>query len=888
MRFQFHLHYRTVYGEQIGIIYTESGSDDVKNLLFHTYDGENWYGMLETASSGPVSYKYAVFKNEAVILREWGAHRTTESPGAKGEVLMEDKWRARDNEKNAFLSTAFTKAIFKRNSRLQVADKKKNIKTGSVTFRLMSATIQSDMVFGVTGNTPELGDWKKAVILDESGFPLWRTTLPFEGHDLNIEYKYVIVDPKDGSIKVWEDGDNRVCHFVFKDKTINHPVITDDHFRYPHAGWRGSGVAVPVFSLRSVEGFGIGEFNDLIKLTDWTETIGMNVIQVLPVNDTLANMTWTDSYPYAAISVFALHPLYIHLPAIDGFSSLKQLKQYEKDRTALNKLQSVDYEKVLRLKFKYLRLLYNQERKTFLAVAGNFIKENESWLKPYAAFCFLRDKYGTCNFNSWPEHAVYSASVVGDLCDKEHKYKKEIEFYYFLQYHADRQLSEARDHARSKGVVLKGDLPIGIYRYSCDAWVGPELYNMDEQAGAPPDDYAVMGQNWGFPTYNWERMSLDGFEWWRRRMQMLNRYFDALRIDHILGFFRIWQIPVAQVSGTLGRFNPRLPYTADELTGFGIVADKRRHTRPYISTQMLEDAFKEHMNEVFDAFFVLESDGSICFRPGFDTQQKISHFVGENPRFASYEQALLLLATEVLLLTEQDNENRYNPRITLNTTKSFAHLDHHTRQAFTTMYNDYFFKRHDEYWRQQALWKLPAILDASDMLICGEDLGMIPSVVPGVMKDLNIISLEIQRMPKGSSRFGQVRSYPYFSVCSPSCHDMSTIRGWWEADHDNARSFYYDYLHWYGQAPVTCTPEIVQAVVEDHLSSPSMLAIFPVQDLVGMDAGIRHPNAAAEQINEPSNPKHYWKFRFHLTVDQLLQNDMLNGRIRAMVKMAGR
>ncbi|HMU04072.1 MAG TPA: 4-alpha-glucanotransferase, partial [Saprospiraceae bacterium] len=438
-------------------------------------------------------------------------------------------------------------------------------------------------------------------------------------------------------------------------------------------------------------------------------------------------------------------------------------------------------------------------------------------------------------------------------------------------------------------VVLKGDLPIGIYRYSCDAWVAPELYNMDEQAGAPPDDYAVLGQNWGFPTYNWSEMAKDGFLWWQNRMRQLNRYFDALRIDHILGFFRIWQIPTDQVEGTMGSFNPRLPFTREELAQYGVSGDLSRYTMPPLTYDHLGQLFGSDMEEVFDVFFTKMSDSRIVFKSSFDTQLEISQFVAQNPKYKKYEKNLLLLVSNVLLLVEPNSGGQqFNPRITLTTTQSYTQLDQYAQARILKLYNDYYYSRHDEYWRQQALWKLPAILDASDMLICGEDLGMIPKAVPGVMRDLNIISLEIQRMPKGNSKFGQVPSYPYFSVCSPSCHDMSTIRGWWQGDHENAKEYYYNYLKWYGYTPMDGSPEIVQAIVEDHMASPSMLAIFPIQDLVGMDATLRKEDANAEQINEPSNPKHYWRFRFHLNMEDLLKEKGLNDKIRSLVKKYGR
>lgn len=890
MILHFHLHYRTVFGEQIGIQYMLQNDDNEHTHYFQTNDGENWVGALELKDKTSISYKYILFKNEIIFQKEWGKNRVL-SDVASGDIYIEDKWRPRANEYNAFLSTAFTKSIFRREHQEVVQTKQQKKGKNTLTICLNSATIQPHLKFGIIGNIPELGSWHKPVIMDETAFPLWKTTLPLESHGLHIEYKYVVVDPMDQSIKVWEDGANRKCHYVLNQKTNQHIVITDEKFQYKDALWKGAGVAIPVFSLRSHQGFGIGEFSDLKLLSDWATHTGLKIVQVLPVNDTIANKTWQDSYPYAAISVFALHPLYIHIQSIAHFKSKSDHKAFINTQAELNKNTTVDFEKVLDAKFKFLRILFNQEYKAFTQDNSiqDFIEKNSEWLKPYATFCHLRDKNGTCNFNLWPEYSTYSADIIDTLCCEKYESFKEIEFYYFIQYHADKQLTEARDYARSKSVVIKGDLPIGIYRYSCDAWVAPQLFNMNEQAGAPPDDYSTLGQNWGFPTYNWSVMATDGFMWWKKRMQMLNRYFDALRIDHILGFFRIWQIPYQHVEGTLGMFNPRLPLSVDEIRSYGIYGDLTRFYKPYITEELLNRFFGNDAQKVFDVFFERDDFGKIGFKSSFDTQRKISDFIVQNEEFKKYEKHLLNILTEVLLIPEPDsNMSMFNPRITLSTTHSYHQLDHNYKSAISRIHDDYYFYRHDEYWRQQAIWKLPAILDASDMLICGEDLGMIPNSVPGVMRDMNIMTLEIQRMPKGNTKFGQVRSYPYFSVCSPSCHDMSTIRGWWENDHENAKDFYYNYLHWQGYTPMTCSENIVSAIVEDHLSSPSMLAIFPLQDLVGMDAHLRRPISTEEQINEPSNPKHYWKFRFHIPIEDLLQTHELNEKIKVMVMNAGR
>jgi 4-alpha-glucanotransferase len=889
MIIHFHLHYKTVFGEQIGIQFFKDASPKV--LKFDTMDGMHWSATFDVKEMGSFYYSYVLMQNDQIILKEWG-HERKLMTNVSGQIFIIDKWRQRSNINNAYLSTAFSQCIFGRQSQkpsLQIKEKDIS-KKSTLTFQLYSSTIQPHLKFGITGSIPELGSWKKPVMMEDIDFPLWRITIPIKNPVSQVEYKFVIVDPTDYSIKVWEDGQNKQCPLYYSGKDATHFIITDNFFEYDQAKWRGSGVAIPVFSLRSKKGAGIGEFNDLRLLTDWSYALGMKFVQVLPVNDTLANKTWQDSYPYAAISVFALHPLYIHVPGIASFKEKKVALEFEAEREALNDLDEVSFEKVLDLKFKYFRILFAQEYPVFISdpEVQAFITANEEWLKPYAAFCHLRDKFNTCNYYQWPGYETFNPDILTELCSPTYQHYNEIEFYYFIQFHADKQLRAARDYARGKGVVLKGDLPIGIYRYSCDAWVAPELYNMNEQAGAPPDDYAELGQNWGFPTYNWEVMSKDNFKWWRRRMQMLSRYFDAMRIDHILGFFRIWQIPTDQVEGTMGSFNPRLPYSRDELSQFGLGGDLSRFTMPYITEDLLNSAFGSDRNQIFDHFFEW-NNGRIQFKNSFKNQRNIVDYILQNPAFKNNEKALLQLRSDVLLIPENEQDDNYfNPRITLNTTFSYSQLDHYTKRKFTSLYNDYYFSRHEEYWKKQAMWKLPAILDASDMLICGEDLGMIPKEVPGVMREMNIISLEIQRMPKRDASFGQTKNYPYFSVCSPSCHDMSTIRGWWQHDHDKAKEYYYNYLHRHGLTPFECSPELVQAIIEDHLSSTSMLAIFPLQDLVGMDGELRHPDAFAEQINEPSNPKHYWKFRFHIAIEDLITADHLNSKIRNLIQASGR
>src|SRR5208337_2896442 len=174
----------------------------------------------------------------------------------------------------------------------------------------------------------------------------------------------------------------------------------------------------------------------------------------------------------------------------------------------------------------------------------------------------------------------------------------EMDFHRFLQYHLEAQLVEATQYAHSKGVILKGDIAIGVCRYGADAWEQPELFHTDMQAGAPPDAFAAKGQNWGFPTYNWPRMKQDGFAWWKQRFEQMSCYFDAFRIDHILGFFRIWSIPMHAVEGILGNFVPAIPVKLEEFRQRGIHFNHDRYVKPFINEDVLLDVFGERADEV--------------------------------------------------------------------------------------------------------------------------------------------------------------------------------------------------------------------------------------------------------------------------------------------------
>ena len=612
-----------------------------------------------------------------------------------------------------------------------------------------------------------------ALVLADKKYPMswtdgavWTLTLDKVSVASLKDYGYVLM--KDGLIDriEWTNHSAKPAagtrELVLRDSWIDCPIPgcpfprAHQAEKFDRAGFRGAGTAVPVFSLRSESDFGIGEFNDLKDLVDWAVKTGQCIIQILPINDTTRKGEWKDSYPYSPVSSFALHPIYIHLQDL----GIKETAAFKKEQQELNALPEIDYPRVYKSKMALVRKAFTARGQKDLesAACRKFIKENAYWLDEYAEFCAKRDG-------------------------------NEPEYHKWIQFHLDKQLSAQVKYARSKGISLKGDLPIGVSQDSADAYYHPELFNLDSSAGAPPDYFSQDGQNWGFPTYNWDEMAKDDYAWWKSRLRKMSQYFDAFRIDHILGFFRIWEIPAEQKSGLMGHFNPALPYSADEIY-----------------------------------FMRLPREG-------------LFH---EDPRHPGFWQPLIKPDTSRLEWWQKDR--------------------------FDALYTDFFYHRHDDFWRRNAERKLPELLSASGMLACGEDLGMVPDCVPGVMDHWKILSLEMTQMDKG-------HGWPTLSVCATSSHDMSTLRM------QNAEAGKGDMAPWE-----------VKRILWNHLSSRSMLAIFPLQDWVAIDENLRRKDFMEERVNQPADPLHHWRYRFHLPISELTSEKAseLNVQIEGLLKDSGR
>ena len=891
MQITFNIEYHTRWGQQLcisGGVEALGSHCEEKARPMHYADDGWWTLTIDVDTNSAFTYRYMVREDGDVSRKEWGGEHCFRPTFGISAYQVYDEWFqiAKDHP---FHSSAVQQSGILRREKLPVTETEK----AGVRFEINAPALLPHEALAVVGTfTAQPWSVESACIMSDRHYPVWSVTFPGEIVCLPVEYKFVVVDKSTRHIIAWEEGENRRLPFLVArpGETI---VVGATHLRLFRPLWKGAGVAIPVFSLRSESSWGIGEFLDLEKMVDWAVSTHQRLIQLLPINDTTMWHTWLDSYPYRANSVYALHPVYLHLPEIGRLSDAASMARFEQEAARLNALPAVDYEAVTRLKSDYMQRLYDEVGGQTLASPdyARFFADNRDWLVPYAAFCYLRDTLHTPVASQWGEYAVYDAEKIARLTGEDSEAYPAVARYYFEQYHLHRQLSRVRDYARSKGVVLKGDLPIGVSHESVDAWVNPHLFNLSMCAGAPPDDFSITGQNWGFPTYDWDEMAKDGYSWWKARFTKMAEYFDAYRIDHILGFFRIWEIPDTAVEGLPGHFNAAKPFTVEELAHYGFFFDARRHAEPYICEAMLPEIFGPYADEVKEEYLLPLADGHFALKETVDNQKKIAaHFQDTcDERAQKIKAGLMRLTDEILFVPDPYVAGTWHPRIHAHETDSFKALPEEMQRSYRHLHDDFYYSRHDDFWRDEALKKLPTLISSTQMLVCGEDLGMIPHCVPDVMEQLQILSLEIERMPKEPyCEFGDPSRYPYLSVCTTSTHDMSGIRGWWEEDAERTQRYYNTILQREGEPPVQCPPYLCEAIIRRHLESPSMWVILPLQDWLSLSIDIRLPDPSLERINVPANPRNYWHYRMHLTLESLLAQDDFNALVRNLVETSSR
>ena len=877
MKLRFTINYGTQWGENLHVVLSYKSLDGTvrtSNLLMTTDDGIRW--TLDTAvvesRQHPVDsfvYFYQVEDAEGHVLRrEWMEVPRSYHFDPSKSYLLPDLWRDIPLQYHLYSSAYATTVGLPMNERAET--RRVPLYRKTVIFRVSAPQLQKGQSLAVLGSHPALGDWNAARFLrmEYIGRFDWILSVNVDAIPLPIEYKYVIIDDATNTLVAWEEGDNRTTDGIFPPDQNVIPdgsvlVLYGEALRVKEHTWRAAGVVVPVFSLRSEQSYGVGDFGDLRRMVDWAVATGMKVIQLLPVNDTTCSHSWSDSYPYNIISVFALHPHYLDLEALGALKSKTKMTAYHRQRRELNALGYSDYEAVDRVKSEYVRDIFAERgQQTLDSVEFKaWFEENKDWLEPYA---------------------MYLSGDAGEI--------------YFTQYHLHLQLKAAADYARSKGVVLKGDIPIGVNRESVETATHPELFNLDSQTGAPPDAFSLSGQNWGFPTYNWEegvRRKEEGgiISWFHRRLKWMAQYFDAFRIDHVLGFFRVWEIPADAIFGQLGHFSPALPLTVSEIEYFGLPFRKDFMTRPFINDRVIERLFGIHAQYVRENFLIPRSYGLYDLKSEYDTQQKVrACFDGRGDENSLWiRDGLYRLISGVLFLEDPHQAEMYHPRIGVYNEAVFDALSSDEKDAFMRLYNNYYYQRHNFFWGTEAVRRLTDVFGQTRMLCCAEDLGMLPDCVAPVLDQLRILTLEIQSMPKQSGfEFTHLDGNPYRSVATISTHDMAPLRLWWEESPERTQRFYVTMLQKQGRAPEHLPAHLTEEIIARHLYCPSMLCLLSLQDWLAMDGELRSKSPREERINVPSDPYNRWKYRMHLTIDQLLKADKYNNKVRTMVQRSKR
>lgn len=882
MKLYFNVGYGTKVGERLQLAISEEGAVSQVHPMFYAENGL-WKCEVDYFSKS-ISYHYQLVDDRGIVLREEFVPHRLNFPHNYKEFVIYDQW----NNKN-FPENYLNNKILRNKLNTFKPEKISVLKKHTHLFRIEAPVYNPNWGVVLFGSTASLGNWdyEKAIHLSQTDFGIWEVSLEIYEKEF-IQYKYCLYDKQTGKVIDVEAGENRFALPNNSKDTLK--IVSDHYFKFKlYQMYHDAGVAVPIFSLRTDDGFGVGEFSDLKKLADWTHEADLGIIQILPINDTTANYTWTDSYPYAAVSVYALHPQYISLENLDYPLPVDLVEEYKAEKEALNSLELIDYEKMIASKWKYLRSVFNEDKDKIYKDRNfkKFIKDNESWLIPYAAFCVLRDKYKTPNFNEWKTHKKYIPGKIAPFFTTKSKDYDASMLHAWVQYHLHKQLKDAVDYMHGLGISIKGDLPIGIYRYSVEAWTEPELFGMDFQAGAPPDQFTELGQNWEFPTYNWEAMKADDYKWWKNRFKALEQYFDAMRIDHILGFFRIWRMPISATQGILGYFYPAVPVTLEEFGAWHIPFNFDRYCKPFINDEILWKYFGENTDKAFE-FISNNHNGTYSFKEEFNTQRKLSDFFKKNPRGPLEEQLISLCANVLFLIEERNGQVVYHPRFNVYQTDSYQFLSDWEKKAIYELYHDYFFKRQDALWYEKAMEKLPVILNATEMLICGEDLGLVPDCVPVVMDELAIVALKVQRMPSDNIPFYNPKNAGYLNVVTASSHDSSTLRQWWRENPALTQQYFNEQLIQFGPAPEDLDPHLSEIIMKQHLYNDAMLAIFPIQEFLATDKELLNIEMDNERINNPAVFPHYWRYRMHLKLEDLKERTDFNEKISDWVKDSGR
>lgn len=638
-----------------------------------------------------------------------------------------------------------------------------------------------------------------------------------------------------------------------------------------------TGLSIPVSALRTLESEGIGDFLDLIPFAQFVKKSGATLIQLLPVND-----SGLQSSPYSSLSAFALHPVYIHLSALpESKGFVNQIKDLKK---RFDSAERIPYDIIVCEKLALLRAMYDKNKDAIIksAACKKFIESN-TWLREYAAYSLLKSKNNNAHWQFWPEFVNPSFSDIEKIwADK--KNTEDLYFYVWMQKAAEEQFVLAGTALSEIGVELKGDLPILMNDDSADVWAKRNFFKRDRTAGAPPDMFASLGQNWGFPVYDWDALKEDAYSFWIDRLKQADKFYSAFRIDHVLGFFRIWSLSSHDYSGYLGNFLPSVGISRRDLVALGFDSSRIRWlSEPHIRSSSLYEALYGEDNieaKVKDVETVaLERIGNediFLFKKAIRGEKDIDalSIVPKAKEFLSSA-----WRNRVLLECEPDT---FVPTWSYWDTTAFPTLSHVEKNALEALFAHT--RSEAEFlWEKNGKELIAMMTSATKMLPCAEDLGAVPACVPKVLFELGVLGLRIVRWARNWSQAGEpyikLSDYPYLSVCTPSCHDTSTLREWWNTE--AGKYEFWNFLGGKGNCPEQYTSETAAFVLGELAKGNSRILMLQLQDALALSPKYYNVKAEDERINVPGSWNHInWTYRMRVTIEELLDDDDLITRIK--------
>ena len=674
-----------------------------------------------------------------------------------------------------------------------------------------------------------------------------------------------------------------------------------------------TGTAIPLGALRTSKCSLIGEYSALKDMARFCKKTGMQIIQLLPVND-----SGSESSPYSALTAFALHPIYISIPELKTYQSDSKIqKDYESFVKENQDSRRYDYKKILKAKIDFLQRIYKTETdspKDFLSLkkkAASFIEENP-WIKEYAVYKRLKEQFAEKSWTLWPkEYQNPSAKEIESLfADKN--FEKQTYFFIWCQIQAFAQFLSAKEFVKKQGILLKGDIPFLVNMDSDCVWAKREYFNTKLTAGSPPDSDNPYGQKWGFPCYNWTKLKKDSYIWWKQRLQVQERFFDACRLDHLLGFFRVWAIPPEELRGTMGYcFSAaQKDITKDALLKAGFSESRIKWlSKPHISTQKVCELSGLDWNcvsQILPAFMNrIGSEDLWLFKEEIKGSSDLLSMADEQNRHLA--QILAELWEDRCLI--EISPGHFCQKWNYFNSTSWNSLDQAEKDTLSEIINETLANA-EKLWKKNATEILSQCKNASSMQLCAEDLGAPLSCIPSVLHKLKILALKVirweRRWESENQPFIDFSSYEKLAVSCTSVHDSTTLRQWWNKEKSSVKEFIkacipfettqtdskkiQDELESYNKkieilSKKDFSPDMAYFVLADSAQNKSLWFINPLQDYLYLDSKY-YSDEESERINIPGTVSpNNWTYRMPCTIEELCTNNSLIKKIKEIVSI---